>query len=68
MRQITHDMDIKSVAEYFGVSTNTIYNWKRVGRLPDPYKRCGRQNIWHGESIRKAEALMIKKAENNLRK
>jgi len=29
----------EEVAEYFGVSVRTVYNWVRVGKLPQPINR-----------------------------
>ena len=67
MQQISYDMTIEQVAQYFGVSVNTVYKMIRHGDLPKAYKRRGNASVFFGESIRKAEKRLIEKAEKNMR-
>jgi hypothetical protein len=38
----------------FGVSKTSIYEWIRLGRLPRPWLRRGRRQLWAPETVRPA--------------
>lgn len=42
--------DVQELANFFGCSKQTIYEWLRRGYLPPPYKRFGRKR-WSIEEI-----------------
>ena len=64
---ITERMTIDQMAAHFGVCRATIYAMVRRGELPKNIK-VGKKGFWHGASVRKAETLMIQRAEKALKR
>ena len=59
-------LDTTGVCEFFGISRNTVTTWVRQGKLPAPFSRGRKGNVWFKESIEKAGAYLRDDLEKNM--
>lgn len=50
--------DVKTLADYLGVSINTVWRWSRTGRLPAPIKIGPNSTRWRVGDVRAALAAL----------
>lgn len=52
--RVADEVPVDELADWLGVSVRTVWEWRRLGVLPEPMGKRGRRAVWSRQMVAQA--------------